>query len=311
MGLGAVQYLRQLYPKSTIIYGVPQWIAPLYQKVKTEADEIYPLKLNSLSDYLNLYNDLIDRKVDVIYEMHQSGRGKKIFGFFAWLKGIPYFAHNHHLKSGTSVIDQGIIKSVIQRDLDGVCSFLGDRTKIPSYLDFEPHLKLNVPEKKKRIIFGVVATRETKKWPLEHFGKLAKLLLEKDPELSIVIPLSHSADDLVTKNKIERLNFPKQCQIVQIALADLPHYFTQSQCYIGNDTGLKHLAVSVGLPTYTLFGPEPPHEWHPYSALKHKYFYREGLECRTRTHHYCGLSHCDSMICLNEITPQMVFDSLS
>lgn len=312
MGLSSVQYLRALYPESTIIYAVPEWIAPLYKNVTTDADFIYPLKMKSLSDILNLYTDLINFGVDAIHEMHQSGTGRKVFGLFSFLKKIPYTAHNHHLKSGTEVLDQGVIKELIQRDLDGVYSFYGGGKNIPQYLDYEPKMSpLEKFQKEKTVIMGVVATRKTKMWPLENYVRLARLIKEKYPTHKIVIPLSKGHEDLKIKEELLKSNLPDNVSIVQWPLNSLANAFHQASFYIGNDTGLKHLAVAVGIKTYTFFGPEPAKEWHPYNSLNHPYFYWDGLACRTRTHHYCGLSVCDLkdeyMQCLKHFTAEQVF----
>ena len=315
MGLSSVTYTRALYPKANIIYAVPQWVAPLYKNVATAADSIYPLSLKSLKDLFKTYQDLRKLKVDHIHEMHQSGRGAKAFKLIAFLMGIKYTAHNHHLKEGGEVLDQGLIKPLIQRDLDGVYSFLGEK-EIPTFLDYPPKMNvINSNAKKARIIFGVVATRLTKMWPLENYIALAKLMALAFPEFEVVIPLSKSADDERIKNVLEALGLPSNTSIVHIPLAELPKFFEESAFYIGNDTGLKHIAVAVDLKSYTLFGPEPANEWHPYDSKKHPYFYVEELACRTRVHHYCGLSVCDLkdeyMQCLKLFTPQKVMEAIT
>ncbi|MBV9256563.1 MAG: hypothetical protein JO215_00945, partial [Ktedonobacteraceae bacterium] len=41
----------------------------------------------------------------------------------------------------------------------------------------------------------------------------------------------------------------------------------QLQCcrgYIGNDSGITHLAALLAIPTVVLFGPSDPVIWHPY-----------------------------------------------
>lgn len=315
MGLSSVEYVRALYPKANIIYAVPQWVAPLYREVKTEADSIYPLSLKSMKDFFKTYQDLKKLKIDHIHEMHQSGRGAKAFGLMAFLMGIKYTAHNHHKKTGTKVHDQGVIKPLIQRDLDGVYSFLGEKT-IPQFLDYPPRIDvLNKEEKKARIIMGVVATRQTKMWPLQNYLSLAKILETAFPQFEVVIPLSKSADDEKIKQALESLGLPHNTSIVHIPLSGLPRFFSESAFYIGNDTGLKHIAVAVGLKSFTLFGPEPANEWHPYDEKKHPFFYVEGLACRTRTHHYCGLSVCDLkdeyMQCMKLFTPEKVMEAIA
>lgn len=314
MGLATVQYLKLLYPESNIIYAVPQWIAPLYRNTETAADEIYALKISTFKDILKLFKDIKALKVDYIHEMHQSGRGAKFFKWISLFLGIRYTAHNHHLSSATGVIDQGKILPLIQRDLDGVFSFLGKGER-PSYLNLTPSIspkqKLN---KVPMIIMGVVATRATKMWPLENYLKLASLIHTKFPKFDIVIPLSKGRADNKIKEELHRLGLPANVTIVEWDLDYLPTAFTQAAFYIGNDTGLKHLAVAVGLKTYTFFGPEPANEWHPYNTDAHPYFYQEGLSCRTRTHHYCGLSVCDlrngNMQCLTYFTPEKIFSEI-
>ena len=318
MGLSSVQYLKLIYPESNIVYAVPQWIAPLYNESSggsvTAADKIYPLRLSTFKDILKLFKDIKEFKIDHIHEMHQSGRGAKIFRWIAFLLRIPYTAHNHHLKNGLDVVDQGQIKPLIQRDLDGVYSFLGIGEK-PHYLDFSPVINPNVKlAQMPLIIMGVVATRKTKMWPLENYLELATLIQRNFPQYKIVIPLSKSLEDKKIKENLLNLGLPDNLSIVEWELSSLARAFMQAAFYIGNDTGLKHLAVAVGIKTYTFFGPEPANEWHPYDLLIHPYFYLEDLPCRTRTHHYCGLSVCDlnegNMHCLKTFKPENVFSEI-
>jgi heptosyltransferase-2 len=314
MGLSSVQYLRKLYPKANIIYAVPQWVAPLYINTVTEANEIYPLRLNSLKDIYQFSRDLKKLKIDHIHEMQQSGRGAKIFKILSIVMRIPYTFHNHHLTHSTRVIDQGKTKPILQRDLDGVYSYLGSG-EIPNFLDFTPKLETKIKSnKKKRIIFGVVATRKTKMWPLNYYVELARLIKTEFPQFEIGIALSKSEADLQIKKELEDLNPPTNVKIEHVPLPDLPAYFAESSFYIGNDTGQKHLAIAMGLKSFTFFGAEPVLEWHPYDYKKHPYFFIEELECRTRTRHYCGLDVCDlqvgNMQCLKLLTPEKIFQEI-
>jgi len=313
MGLGAVAYLRTLYPKANIIYALPQWVAPLYSdsEVETDATAYFPLELKSTKDFIKTFFKLKKLNIDHIHEMHQTGTGAKFFAFVAFIFGIKYTAHNHHLKTKTQVLDQGLIKPLIQRDLDGVYSFLGIPGEIPHYLNYEPEIKIKNSIKCKRIIFGVVATRHTKMWPLENYVMLAELILKENPECEIAIPLSKSENDRKIKAELIRLGLPEVVKFVESELKKLPKFFSESSFYFGNDTGLKHIAVAVNLKSFTLFGPEPANEWHPYETTNHQYFFEENLSCRTRKYHYCGLETCDlleeNMQCMKKFTPEKAF----
>jgi len=324
MGLSAVSYFRLLYPKATIIYGLPQWICGLYRDVDTDADEIFPVDLGSFGGILDLYEFLLNAQVTIIHELHQTGSGKKVLSLFASLKGIKYTYHNHHKKYFQSeVIQHGEPLPLIQRDLDGVYSFYAREQSRPNYLDFSPTMKMKVSENKQvhstppknKIIFGVVATRPTKIWPIESFISLALLIENKFSNVEILIPLSKNSFDQALKNKIQNEKNLKHVQIIEKPLDELPQVLSGATLYIGNDTGLKHLAIALGTTTYTLFGPEPILEWHPYDVFEHPVFYREQLACRTRQAHYCGLYECDLfdreyLYCLKSFSPEYVFQEL-
>lgn len=301
--LGAIQYLRDNLKDTEIIYAVPSWIYPLYKNVQTAAHKVIPMDLKTMGDWWELYKVLRAFEVDTVLEFFQSGRTSKFFRFMAAMGKINYFYHNHH-KSVGDVHDQGVIKSNIQRDLDAAWTYFGNPDNYPNYIHYTPSMGVTVT-KKHQITFGVVATRQTKMWPMESYRDLARLIYNDDPEIKIIIPLGPGDEDL--EDQIYKLDFPRNCHIVKAKLSDVPNALAESKLYIGNDTGLKHISIATGVKTLSFFGPEPPTEWHPYSEKDHPFYYKDGLECRTREAHYCGLSECDSMICLSSFSASEVF----
>ena len=53
------------------------------------------------------------------------------------------------------------------------------------------------------------------------------------------------------------------CLPTDLALRDLSHYLRQCRAFIGNDSGITHLAAYLGCPTVALFGPTDPRVWGP------------------------------------------------
>lgn len=311
MGLSTISYLRSIYPNSKIYYGVRGWTSALYERVKTDADGVIPVRFDSFSDYIKMWKlfNLLD--VDHIHELHLSGRTKKFCKLYSKLTGTKYTFHNHHLDAkGPAVHDQGVLKPLIQRDLDGAYTYLGEKGEVPSYLDYEPRFLDFEVEKDFSVTFGVVATRATKMWPLENYARLAEVIKESFPHYKIKVPLSPSEQDSQIKKRLEDLDKGNHLEYIIEPLEKLPAIIGASDLYIGNDTGLKHLAITCGVKSFTFFGPEPPNEWHPYNRDKHPYFYIDELECRTREAHYCGLNECESMICLDEIQVMDVFNEI-
>lgn len=86
-----------------------------------------------------------------------------------------------------------------------------------------------------------------KNWPLENFRRLADEL-----ERSMPVRWCAGTDDPPLDGAI-RLE----------SLWDLACLFALARLYIGNDSGITHLAAAVGTPTLALFGPTDPKIWAP------------------------------------------------
>jgi heptosyltransferase-2 len=304
---GVIQYLKEILPETNIVYAVPNWIKPLYDNLNSSADKIITLDFKDFSSWRKSRNILKEERIDTVLELFQSGRTAKFFKVNSLLAGPKYYFHNHHNKTGV-VHDQGVIKANIQRDLDAAWTFFSDG-EIPHYKNYSPKLMTKQEvAKEKKIIFGVVATRETKMWPLTSYRDLARMIQKEKPDYRIEIPLG-PGDQKIERERL-RLGLPDNSKIIKVKLDQLPLELATAEVYAGNDTGLKHICAAQDIPTITLFGPEPPKEWHPYNVEEHPFFFREPLECRTKDAHYCGLSTCDSMICLNNFTPDQVYQKL-
>ena len=311
MGLSALSYMRRLFPDKFIAYAIPAWICPLYSVVETDADEIWPLDLNGLKGWVKSWEQF--KGVDIIYEMFQSGRTGTFFRWHRRLNRGSYFYHNHHLKEGPVFRQGNVMLPAIQRDLDGIWTFFAKEREwpVPDYRKFVPRMRLHksISQRENIIILGVVATVDTKIWSLNNYCLLAKSIRKYFPHWRIVIPLAFS--DTECEKELLKLGLPDGVEIMKKELSLLPAFFASAKLYVGNDTGIKHLAVAMGVKTYTLLGPIPPDEFHPYDWNEHPYFFIEDMECRTVSAHFCGLSFCDHKSCLENIGVEEVFERIS
>jgi heptosyltransferase-2 len=301
MGLGTIQFLKSYFPQSEIHYAIPKWIAPLLESVQTAADKIIAFDLKSPLDFYDQWIFLAQQKYDHIFELHQTGRNAKFFSTYALFHKTTYSFHNHQQTAH-------VRGPLIQRDLDGVFVYLTKKMKIekPDFLNFSPLMKCQNVVPMNAIVFGVVATRKTKMWPLSYYQQLAEKISQQQ-KTKILIPLSLSDEDQHIKEKILQWQNPL-VEVIQVSTGQLAQRIAPASFYVGNDTGLKHLCVALGIKTLTFFGPEEPLEWHPYAKTKHDFLFIDPLPCRTEISHYCPLKTCDSMICLNQFLPKDVWE---
>ena len=85
-----------------------------------------------------------------------------------------------------------------------------------------------------------------KNWPLEHFRELAARLGRVE----------------WTCGPEEQLDTARRFG----DLAELARWIAGARLYIGNDSGITHLAAAVGTPVLALFGPTDPVIWCPAGA---------------------------------------------
>jgi heptosyltransferase-2 len=174
---------------------------------------------------------------------------------------------------------------------------------------------------------GIGASRNTKIWPLERFASIAIRWCDQYRGSVIAYHMrgeeavSRLFFDAVDRKLVEWYADPSARKAVrarilaevQLPLRLLASLLKNNQLYLGNDSGPKHLAVAVGTPTVTLFGPEDPFEWHPYPLAKHPIHYVENLKCRNDQEPgfrpWCGLHDCvvEEHRCMHFITEDEVF----
>jgi ADP-heptose:LPS heptosyltransferase len=75
--------------------------------------------------------------------------------------------------------------------------------------------------------------------------------------------------------------------------------------FVGNDSGPKHVAVALGIPTVTLFGPTHPTTWHPPGG-PHAALFAEGLDCLFCNANRCPLPGERHMRCMSDVSVDTV-----
>ena len=97
-----------------------------------------------------------------------------------------------------------------------------------------------------------------KNWPLPKFHGLAAKL-----ERLMPVRWCSGADDPDISAEFARAGWDVPRRIRIDGLYDLACVLAGARLYIGNDSGVTHLAAAVGAPVLALFGPSDPAVWAP------------------------------------------------
>jgi ADP-heptose:LPS heptosyltransferase len=102
-----------------------------------------------------------------------------------------------------------------------------------------------------------------KVWPVEHFQDVALYLRKRigSPILVVLGPADGSGVQRILEGRDigrKTVVFAKGLSLLQLAAV-----MEGCRLFIGNDSGITHLAAAVGLPTIAIFGPTDPKVWSP------------------------------------------------
>ena len=104
-------------------------------------------------------------------------------------------------------------------------------------------------------------------WPFEHFATVIAVLWQRNIP---VLLLAGPADAEILADLLARLPTPPDPALLAILhnapLRDVAREIQRCRGYLGNDSGITHLAALCGVSTVVLFGPTSPATWRPYGS---------------------------------------------
>lgn len=100
-------------------------------------------------------------------------------------------------------------------------------------------------------------------WPISSFAELIQRLWQKAiPVLLLGGPADHeriaALQQMLPAPEIDMLTMLVDAPLLEVAAA-----LQACRGYIGNDSGITHLAAMTGIPVVALFGPSDPAVWRP------------------------------------------------
>jgi heptosyltransferase-2 len=143
-------------------------------------------------------------------------------------------------------------------------------------------------------------------WPLENFAELAVRLSRETGCRPIVVG---GAGDSETFNQVRHLFGEGTVDLVgKCTLRETIALLKRCVLFVGNDSGIMHLAAAAGTPLVALFGPQSPVKFGPWSQ-RAKVIYK-GMQCspcRQKFFSECEPSARMRPACMEAISAEEVF----
>jgi heptosyltransferase III len=97
-----------------------------------------------------------------------------------------------------------------------------------------------------------------KNWPVENFLTLAEQLRESGQSYLMIFGEADAEVAALIRQEIPQVVELSGCTLIELATV-----LSACRVFVGNDSGVTHIAAAVGLPTIALFGPSDADYWGP------------------------------------------------
>lgn len=161
------------------------------------------------------------------------------------------------------------------------------------------------PEKDNLVCLHPTAGNEMKQWPIAYFAAVADQLVEDDGVRIVVI--GGPGDEEIGAELLAQMRRADAAVslIGKISLSDLPALVAQCALFLGNDSGPKHIAAGMGVPTVAVHsGTVDVYEWGPIGT--HAVAVMRDVACAP-----CYLPKPEDcrrgLVCLRQLAPEVVY----
>jgi ADP-heptose:LPS heptosyltransferase len=124
---------------------------------------------------------------------------------------------------------------------------------------------LTTEERSRVIVLHPGSGSKKKAWPKERFADLVSYLWKHlHSKMLIVLGPAEGAEIRKTFEEMERERGDSAPILAKgLSLLQLASVMMGCRLFIGNDSGISHMAAALGLPTVAIFGPTDPRVWSP------------------------------------------------
>jgi predicted lipopolysaccharide heptosyltransferase III len=274
-----------------------------------DLDEIMVLDKGSLTAQWRLIVELRRRRFDTVIDLTDGDRS----AFLSRISGAPVrigFNDEHRWRGTcyTHVVQPASgPRHRIDRDL-GTLKPIGVQASVTDpHLSLTPeeesdadHLldQLGVQRSRPIAILQPGARYWFKAWPPERFAELADRIAD---EYGCQVLIGGSQQDGELAQQIRQM--AKSSPIIMAGSTTIKQFAAiakKSAIFVGNDSGVMHIASAVGTPVVALFGPSNPCEWGPRGGPVVVLY--KGLDCRSCFHPTCsrGEENCMRLVTVQE-----------
>jgi len=302
--------LRKFLPEVRIDILLEDWVAPILEGFDA-VDNVLTFQKDSLESRLQTAWKIRRNKYDVAFNLHGGTTGT----FFVRASGAQHrvgfenyqykFLYNHLLSSASDFWQKDHTHSAEQQL--ALLGFVGvpvsDKPKSrlivteKSFKTFEEkfnakaqrreNAKFFLPKKSFDLpdnfaLIHPAAAFETKQWATENFARIAEYLSAKG--LATIAVATQKERGIL--DNLEKLSGVPILTFDNLTLPEITALASRAKIFVGNDSGIAHIAAAVQTPSVVVFGSSNINHWRPWTDAPNAIVY-EKLLCQPCAGYFC------------------------
>ncbi|MBD1148002.1 glycosyltransferase family 9 protein [Pelagibacterales bacterium SAG-MED31] len=245
LSTGVIKHFGVKYKNAKISLVIGPTAAPLFKNYQNIENVIIFKKKKFNLHWFDIFKKTYKTKWDIIVDFRSS-----ILSYFLQNKNKYIFKKQKNLHH----IEQ----------LNSSFGFNCSNLFVPTSLDEENQVDKTLEDSFKYIVVFPGGNWIPKLWPLENFNKVMKSLLKKDYKIKFILVGSYKEKNKFYTQLVNGIDKKFIIDLFGFNLTLTSAFMKRSDLFIGNDSGLMHLAVSNQLKIISLFGPTDDKVYRPY-----------------------------------------------
>jgi ADP-heptose:LPS heptosyltransferase len=292
--------LRRFLPNTQIDILLEDWVAPVLTGSDL-VDGVIAIARDSSTARARTARQLRASSYDVVYNLH-GGTTATLLTRATGAKHRVGFAHyqyarlhNHVAPSSLKIWQRPSLHSVEQQ-----LALIG-WTGVPvtdrpsSRLAVTEDSLLSLSEKlraagfdgfsagKSFVVIHPSAAFDTKQWATENFARVAEELTARGlAPIAIVSPKDGEVIEALAKQSSVRV-----IGLSELTLPEVTALASRARLFVGNDSGIAHIAAAAGAPCLVIFGSSNVVHWRPWATQPNEVV-REEMPCQPCHGYFCA-----------------------
>lgn len=313
----ALHALRRFLPEAEIDILLEDWVAPVLEGFP-EISRVITVERGNVAARARAAKELRGARYDVAFNLHggttatiltrASGARHRV-GYRSYRYSRLY---NHAAPPANELWGKPATHSVEQQlallGWTGVPVSDRPPTKLAVTAKASANIKerlhtQGIDENVRIALFHTAAAFETKQWAPANFARVAEALAAR--KLSIVAVAA--PNEAETINALSKNSASRVTAFTDLSLPEVTALAARSSLFVGNDSGIAHMASAVRTPSVVIFGSSNIEHWRPWANPLSETV-REELPCQPCPGYTCSEFHQPE--CIRRVSVERVITAI-